>query len=177
MTDHGRLLSDGYLDGIESRSMAELRAMRAECVEAETGLSYLRRLVQGALDIIHNELERRAAGSHAGDLATLVAELPDALGVEQRPAVAGRLPRTLEPTEVDPELAAELGQLVSAGRTARLPEMTDEELRAFADELKAFESKVSERRRRFFKIIDALQGEIARRYQIGEASVESLLEG
>lgn len=150
--------------------------MRAECVEAETGLSYLRRMVQGPLDIIGNELERRANGNGASDLATLIAELPDALSGEQRPAGAGRLPRTLEPTDVDPQLAEELGRLVSAGRTARVPDMPDEELRAFADELKAFEAKVSQRRRQFFSIIDTLQAEIARRYQTGEANVQTLLD-
>ncbi len=176
MTDHDQMLSADYLAGLSSRSMEELRAMRAECVEAETGLSYLRRMVQGPIDIIRNELERRARGNGASDLATLIAQLPDSLGVEQRPAGVGRLPRTLEPTDVDAQLAEELGRLVSTGRTARVPEMSDVQLRQFADELKAFEAKVSERRRQFFGIIDSLQAEIARRYQTGEASVDSLLD-
>ena len=47
-----------------ARPLAELRAMRAECQEVETGLSLLRRVVQGHLDIVGLELDaaRRRRG-------------------------------------------------------------------------------------------------------------------
>ena len=45
-----------------------------------------------------------------------------------------------------------------------------------ADQLAAFEQRVSGHRRDLFERIDALQAEITRRYKTGEASVDSLLQ-
>ena len=45
-----------------------------------------------------------------------------------------------------------------------------------ADQLTAFEQRVSGHRRELFERIDALQAEITRRYKTGEASVDSLLQ-
>ena len=56
--DLGRLLTDSYLSGIESKSLDDIRALRAECQDAEVTLSYLRRLAQGRLDIVHAYLVR-----------------------------------------------------------------------------------------------------------------------
>jgi hypothetical protein len=175
MTSADRLLAPGLLDDIANRSIDEVRALRAECVAVETGLSYLRRMVQGPLDIVHREQARRSTGAD-GDLATLVDELPDVLAEHTRTSGVGRLPQTLEPTEVDPALQAELDELVGGGRIATVTEMSDDDLAALAAALADFERKVSEQRRAFFERIDALQAELARRYKTGEASVESLLD-
>ena len=83
----------------------------------------------------------------------------------------------LEPTDVDPVLQERLDDLVGNGRLGQVPEMGDDDLAALAGELRTFEAVVSERRRAFFVAVDALQGELARRYRDGEASVESLLNG
>src|SRR5262245_46549256 len=106
-----RMLSPDYLAGLQERPIDEVRAMRAECLEVETGLSYLRRMVQGPLDIVSHELTRRASGDGATDLARVVAELPETLGDVPRPPGLGRLPQTLEPTHLDAELSAELESL------------------------------------------------------------------
>lgn len=174
--DHERMLDPSYLSALADRPIEEVRAMRAECVAAETGLSYLRRMVQGPLDIVRHELARRAEGGGSSDLAAIVADLPDTLGEQGRPPGVGRLPRTLEPTDVDPELQTALDALVGDG-LARVPEMGDDELAELAARLRDFEVLVSDRRQAFFVAIDALQAEIARRYRDGEASVESLLNG
>ena len=58
--DLGRLLTDSYLRGMESKSLDDIRSMRAECQEAEVALSYLRRLAQGRLDIVQAYLVRPA---------------------------------------------------------------------------------------------------------------------
>ena len=60
------LLDPGYLGDLTARTMDEVRRMRAECQEVETGLSLLRRLVQGRLDIVGLELARRAEGGEPG---------------------------------------------------------------------------------------------------------------
>ena len=53
--------------------------MRAECDEVETGLSLLRRVVQGHLDIVDEELARRAGGGALGDRTALLDRLPEVL--------------------------------------------------------------------------------------------------
>ena len=73
--DLNRILTSPYLDGIESRSLEEIRAMRTECQQTEVGLSYLRRLIQGRLDIVHTYLEYVDADGPP-DLASLVDSLP-----------------------------------------------------------------------------------------------------
>src|SRR5438045_1013929 len=52
----------------------------------------------------------------------------------------------------------------------------DLEQRSMSDVRSPFAREVSSTRRQLFDRIDALQGEITRRYRTGEASVESLLQ-
>jgi hypothetical protein len=175
--EHERLLHADFVAGLTSRSIEEVRSMRAECVAAETGLSYLRRMVQGPLDIVSAELKRRAAGQGTADLAAVVESLPTTLADQTRSPGVGRLPQTLEPTELDPELDAELQRLVGNAQVSNVGELHTIDLIDLAEQLKSFEQKVSERRKRFFDAIDALQAELTRRYQTGEASVDALLNG
>jgi hypothetical protein len=175
MNESDRLLSPELLDDLSTRPIDEVRALRTQCVDVETGLSYLRRMVQGPLDIVHREQRRRSSGGE-GDLATLVDELPDVLAEGTRSTGVGRLPQTLEPTSVDAELEAELDGLIGDGRIGGVTEMSDVDLGELGARLTAFERRVSERRRRFHERIDAFQAELTRRYRTGEASVESLLD-
>ena len=169
-----RLLATGFLDDLTTRPIDDVRAMRAECIEVETGLSYLRRMVQGPLDIINRELVRREVGGHA-DRAALIDELPGILADSPRPPGVGRLPQQLEPTEVDPELAAELDAILGGGVIGEVTTLDDRQLLELRSRLEAFEQRVSERRHAYFDRIDALQAELTRRYRTGEASVDGLL--
>ncbi|MDQ1373700.1 MAG: hypothetical protein QOJ09_1038, partial [Actinomycetota bacterium] len=83
-----RLLDPAFVEGLRELSMDDLRAKRTECQEVEVGLSYLRRVVQGRLDIVISDLQRRAGGEPA-DLAALVDQLPEILGEQNRPAGYG----------------------------------------------------------------------------------------
>jgi hypothetical protein len=172
----GALLDEGYLGDLTARDLAEVRSMRAECQEVETGLSLLRRVVQGRLDIVGLELQRRADGGDPGDLPDLIARLPEVLSDRTRAPGVGRLPQMMAPGEMPPELEAELDSIVNAGHLADLPSVDDDSLRSMADELAAFEQRVSQHRHDLFERIDALQAEITRRYKTGEASVDSLLQ-
>ncbi|MCD9625362.1 hypothetical protein [Rhabdothermincola salaria] len=168
------------LDGIGAEdlpalSLVELRQRRDAAVGTETGLSYLRRLVQGPLDLVRGELESRAGGERR-DLAGLVEGLGEVLSESGRGTAGGRIPMALEPSEIDPELAAELQRVTRGGtRTAEVAAAADDELVAFAAELDTLERQVSARRRRLHRTIDVLNGELARRYRSGEATVESAL--
>jgi hypothetical protein len=174
--DLDALLDPGYLGDLPARDMDEVRRMRAECQEVETGLSMLRRVVQGRLDIVGVELHRRADGGDPEDLPDLIARLPEVLSDRMRSPGVGRLPQIMTPGEMPPELEAELDSLVGDGHLADLPSVDDDHLHSMADQLTEFEQRVSGYRRELFERIDALQAEITRRYKTGEASVDSLLQ-
>ena len=58
--DLSTLLDPGYLGDLPRRPLPEVRSMRTECQEVESGMSLLRRVVQGRLDIVGLELARGA---------------------------------------------------------------------------------------------------------------------
>lgn len=175
-SDLGALLDPGYLGDLTTRDMDQVRAMRAECQEVETGLSLLRRVIQGRLDIVGVELQRRADGGDPEDLPALIARLPEVLSEHTRTPGVGRLPQIMAPGELPPELEAELAGIVGDAHMADLPSVEDATLRSMADQLTELEHRVSGHRRDLFERIDALQAEITRRYKTGEASVDSLLQ-
>lgn len=175
-TDLAALLDPGYLGDLPRRPMDEVRSMRAECQEVETGLSLLRRMVQGRLDIVGVELTRRAEGGDPSDLPDLIARLPEVLSDRTHAPGVGRLPQMMAPGELPADLEGELDAIVGAGHLADLPSVDDDHLREMADALAAFEQKVSGHRHDLFERIDALQAEITRRYKTGEATVDSLLQ-
>lgn len=170
------ILDDDYMGDLAGLSLDEVRSRRAECQAVETGLSYLRRLVQGRLDIVGVELQRRREGTPAADLAALVAELPVVLSDHTRPPGTGRLTMVDVPTVIDEGLQNRLDEIVGGHDVESLPGRTDEEVASLRDDLATFEQEVSALRRRLFERIDALQAEITRRYRTGEASVEELLQ-
>ena len=163
-----------YLDGLEGWTLQEVRARRAEATEAETGLSYLRRIVQGRLDIVAAEQTHRSHGERA-ELAELVEELPTILSGNVHAPGLGRLPTLMAPGEMDPELERRLEEILPAARLGELSELSEEELRRGAEGLTAFERSLSTQRRSVLDVLDRLQDEIVRRYRTGEATVDSLL--
>jgi hypothetical protein len=169
-----RLLDPAFIEGLRELPMEEVRAKRAECSEVEVGLSMLRRMVQGRLDIVGSDLQRRAGGEPA-DLATLVDQLPEILSDHERPPGMGRLPTLLVPSDID-DLTAEVDALADPRRLSSLPEMDEGEVRALADALGELERRTSDQRRLLLDRIDAVQEEIVRRYKAGEANVDSLLK-
>jgi anti-sigma-K factor RsiG len=168
-----KLLDPAYVEGIRELPMEALRAKRSECQAIEEALSYLRRLLQGRLDIVLADLARRVGGE-PGDLASLIEQLPGILGEHDRPPGFGRLPSLLAPSDAG-ELTAEADVLADPARLSALPDMSDDDVRGLADALGELEQRTSQQRKQLFDRIDKLQEEIVRRYKEGEASVDSLL--
>lgn len=169
------MLADDYLVDLDEAPTDAVRAMRDDCVEVETSVSFIRRLIQGRSDIVLAELRRRADGGEPPEPGEVIAQLPEILSEHRRPAGMGRLPQSLEPVEPDPALVAHLDAQVSPKELGALPELDDDRLGELLRALQDLEAEVSRRRRQLFRTIDALQGELARRYQTGEESIESLL--
>src|SRR5258708_38131506 len=75
-----RVLEPGYLDGLADRPVEEVSALKAECTELETEVSFVRRLAQGRIDILDAERDRRARGGRPGGRAAPPAPTPGAPG-------------------------------------------------------------------------------------------------
>jgi hypothetical protein len=171
-----RLLAPDYLGDLSARPIEEIRAMRAECQEVEVGLSYVRRLVQGRLDILGAEIRHRAASSERSDLASLVEDLPSILADHTHAPGVGRLSKLMAPSDdVENEMEADLEQVVSADEITRANDLTEDQIRDVLERLTVFEHTVSATRHSLHERIDALQAELTRRYKSGEATVDSLL--
>ncbi len=172
--DAERVLAPDYLGDVTSRPIADIRTMRAECRNVEDKVSYLRRLVQGRLDIVSADLRRRAEGGSPGDLASLVDRLAEILSDSGHASGPGRLPQSVLPPD-DEDLTVELDAVAPAGALDALEDLSDAEVTDLAERLGAFERQVSDRRRALFGRIDALGAELTRRYKSGEANVGSVL--
>jgi len=169
-----RLFAPDYLDGLSQRSLDDVRAMRDECQDAETAVSYLRRVAQGRLDVVHAYLNDATTAN--GDLATLVERLPDIIGSgPPRPPGFGRLPSPMDPGMGHEDLTAGIDKILDGARIGELPTMARGELQEIADALSAIEATISGERRSLHERIDALQAEIVDRYKRGEVDPDRLL--
>lgn len=166
--------SAGYLDDLGSRPLPWIRSERAGIRQMEDGISYVRRLVQGRLDIVTAEAARRQDGSDH-DLHSLVDQLPEILAGGGHASGHGRLTTVSAPAAVDPELARRMGEAASDGVLTRLTEVDDAELALAAERLRVLEADISSQRRACHEALDRLEAEVVRRYRNGEASVDSLL--
>lgn len=167
-----RVLSEGYLDGLTEMPLAEVRALRNEAEQEEADLSYLRRLLQGRVDIIQAELSRRRG--ELGESGSIIDQLPRILADERGPARGLGRHSVIEPSRVDEHrrlverLVADSDLSALAGRTA---DQLEETLARFGEH----ERDISEQRRAVQGVMDACASEITRRYREGEADVSALL--
>lgn len=159
--------------------LGELRALRRDARRDEADLSYVRRLLQGRIDILDAELARRAPAGTAPAApepaeASVVERLPEIL--RDPPArhrssarhVTLGTPHGEEYRRLAAEMLAEVELSDLAART-------DGELRAALGRLMRYEQQVSRRRRLLQRTADDSSAEIARRYREGEAQVDDLL--
>lgn len=168
-------MAGSELSALAGLPLAELRRRRNEVQQTEQTLSYLRRLVQGRLDIVLDEQQRRRDGAGARDLAHLVDDLPGILAEHTTGGGRGALPGLDLPEEDEGAFVADLDRIVDASRLGDLGECSDDELRAIVDALNSLEQRVSAHRRNLHNAIDGFQSEIVQRYKSGEASVDALL--
>jgi hypothetical protein len=164
------LLDPAFLEGAEGLPMAEVRRLRRQAEQEEVNLSYTRRLLQGRLDIVRRELQRRA--EHDG--RSLVDLLPEILAEKGRgPAHGLGRPQTVQPSS--PEEFESWVNGLSDVDLSSIQELSDERLERAARALAEAEKGLSERRRGVQHVMDALAGELGRRYREGEADVAALL--
>ncbi len=165
------LLAPAFLDGIELRTMTEVRGLRRLAEQSEVDLSYTRRLLQGRLDIVRRELQRRA--EHDG--RSLVDLLPEILSEKGRgPAHGLGRHQTVQPSSpADHEHW--VNSLAPGVDLSDVGDLPDDQLETAARALAAGERGLSGRRRGVQQVMDGLAGELGRRYRDGEADVAQLL--
>ncbi|MFJ5995632.1 aerial mycelium formation protein [Streptomyces sp. NPDC092370] len=177
-TDSPPLPSDSPGDRLTALSLPELRTLRREAQRDEADLSYLRRLLQGRIDILRAEMARRAPAGEAStavpEEASVVERLADILRdapARHRSSARHLTLRTPQGEEFR-RLAAEM---LAEVELSDLDARTDLELTTAMGRLERHEQQVSRRRQRLQRTADECSAEIARRYREGEAQVEDLL--
>jgi hypothetical protein len=164
-----RVLGEGFASGLADLDIDELRRRRREAEQEEADLSYVRRMLQGRMDILRAELARRSGGGEE-----IVDHLAQVLGDSARSDHGlGRFLR-VEPSRVD-EHRRLVEQAIADVGVSDVQGRSDDELRAAVERLEGFEHAVSEDRRRVQAVMDALTTEVADRYKSGAASVDDLL--
>lgn len=166
-----RVLGRDYLDGLTQMPLDEVRGLRDEAEQEEVDLSYIRRLIQGRMDIVRAELNHREgpdAGSVVDSLAEVLADEP------RGEAHGGGRYSTIEPSRVDSHrryVEALVADVDLTDTAARSNDELHHAMRVLADE----EQVVSAKRREVQHVMDACSTEITRRYRDGEADITTLL--
>lgn len=155
--------------GFGGLRLPALRTLRRDAQRDEADLSYVRRLVQGRIDILRAELARRQDPESpvVDRLSEILADTPSRHRTSAR-HVTLRTPRGDEYARLAAETLAEV-------ELSDLEARTDEELHTAMGRLVGYEKQVSRRRHQLQRTADECGAEIARRYRDGEAQVDDLL--
>ncbi|MFD7261856.1 AmfC protein [Streptomyces sp. NPDC059874] len=162
--------------GPEARTTAlglpELRALRRDAQRDEADLSYVRRLLQGRIDILRAELARRAdpeapVADRVDRLSEILADAPSSRSASARHVTLG--------TPHGEEYRLLAAEMLSDVELSDLSARTDGELYDGMGRLVRYEQQVSRRRQQLQRTVDDCSAEITRRYREGEAQVDDLL--
>ncbi|MFF7545432.1 aerial mycelium formation protein [Streptomyces canus] len=178
-TDSHLLPPDPIEHDLARLSLPELRILRRDAQRDEADLSYVRRLLQGRIDILRAELLRRSP-TGAG---SVLEHLPEASVFDRLPEILTDAPARHRSSARHVTLGtphSEEYRLLAAETLAEvelsdLSARTDLELSTAMGRLVRYEQQVSGRRQRLQRTADECSGEIARRYREGEAQVADLL--
>ncbi|WP_049567779.1 hypothetical protein [Streptomyces sp. SBT349] len=155
--------------GLPELGLPELRALRRAALREERDLSFVRRLLQGRIDILQAERRRRIAQEPGllDQLPRILADGPSRQRSSARHVTLGT-PLSEEYRQLTEEM---LGQVELSDLSA----LDDDELHDALGRLARWEAHVSRRRQELHRTADGCGAEIARRYREGEAQVDDLL--
>ncbi len=172
-------------NGFAELGLEQLRLLRRDAHEQEADLSYLRRLLQGRMDILRAELDRRRV--RLASVAESAVELPERAGelLDRLPAILADSPslvrRPARHLTVGPprgeRYQREADALMGDVQLADLGAHPTAELLDAVERLTLHEREVSGRRQSLQRTADDCSAEITRRYREGEARVDDLLTG
>ena len=167
-----RVLAEDYLADLTTAPLADVRRKRTEAEQEEVDLSYIRRMVQGRIDVVRAELNRREGsggnGSLIDGLAVILADEP------RGPARGMGRYSSVEPSRADSHrryVESLVADVDLSDVSARASDDLAHAMRTLSEE----EHKLSAKRRAVQQVMDACSAEITRRYRDGEADVAALL--
>ena len=162
-----RLTDPAYTSALGSRSIDDVRMMKAECGQFEHALSYYRRLAQARIEILEAEQSRRERG---GTVEELVAQLPRILSSDagRSSAATARMANADAPA-IELHWPDGRERLVADTTLAQLPVLTPDDLESTLSELRRFERELSDLRQQLHGVLDVLEREIAARQVAGTA--------
>ncbi|WP_436776922.1 RsiG family protein [Yinghuangia sp. YIM S09857] len=165
-------------DPVRALGLDAVRSRRREAQREESDLSYLRRLLQGRIDILRAELLRREdpAAAPAGPGPAPVMEKLSEILSERRGPARGARHVTVHPPRTE-RYRVRIERMLADVELSDLAARSDAELRAALEDLTGYEQEVSARRLELQREMDRCGAEIARRYREGEARVDDLLSG
>ena len=144
--------------------LSELRAQRSALQRQEDAVSFVRRLTQGRIDLVHDEERRRAAKAPAPS-GTLTERLANVFGQEHGGGSA-RPPRETD-VPADHPLLVQLDELCEEFSFENLESLPDADITALRDALTMFEQSCSQQRHQMFEQIDALTAVLVARLRDG----------
>lgn len=149
--------------------LPELRALRRDAQRDEADLSYVRRLLQGRIDILRAELARRTDPETpvVDRLSEILADAPSSRSASARHVTLG--------TPHSEEFRLLAAEMLADVELSDLAARTDGELYDGMGKLVRYEQQVSRRRQQLQRAVDDCSAEITRRYREGEAQVDDLL--
>lgn len=159
-----RVLTPSFTEGLAALSNDELHSRREDARLEEREVSYIRRLLQGRLDLLRADLERRRGG---GDVTTvradadLVGQLASAMAEHAVGAPSRHLVDVEPPDQVQRRRAAEVA--VADVRLSDPRSMKDDELEEVIAHLDALERQASATRKAVITVLDTLSAEVQRR--------------
>jgi hypothetical protein len=160
-----RVTAPDYLRELDATDASRIRSMRDECRAEERRLSYVRRVLQGHLDLALDEVARR----QDAEQRPFVARLTLALAGPSNSAGGGRSARAVGLYE--PSDGADVAIDVE---TARLPDVDDASLNALVERLRQRERALSDRRGILLAHLDRLQEALVARYRDGRTAIDEV---
>ena len=158
-----RIRDPSYLEGLEGRSLEDVRAQREECLAEREYLSLLRRLVQGRAEILKAELDQRGADEDRGPLVDRLAGI--LAGDEQGGSSRGEALKIGVPEDEMLLARRRVERLVADAGISDPQSLDDDQLAEAVEILAREEQTVSEARAAVISILDTVQDELKRRYK------------
>lgn len=172
------LLDPDRLIDLTVQPLSALRELRTKCEHAEATVSFTRRVLHGRIDIVEHDLARRRAGSASRELGDLVDQLPMILAEPRRQSAprSGRPVHAVAPDCVQQDLLAAVEEIAPPDVMAGLANASLSEVESIIAAMRVLEHELSLARHGLHQRIDSLQGELAGRYERGDADLASLAQ-
>jgi len=158
-----RILAPGFGEDMAALSLDELHQRRDDCLNEREFLSYLRRLLQGRLEILRAEEQRRLDG--VTDERPIEEKLIEIFAQEtpQGPG-RGEALRVELPEEEMMLARRRVERVLNDSAISDPSSLTDDQLTGALMTLTKEEREVSDLRRTVMNLMDSFQDEVKRRY-------------